>query len=64
MITVADESDIVTRLLNSDGRIAELFKEAADYIVSLRHAYSLASGSKEVPINGSAWPAVVEISSE
>lgn len=30
--------DIVTRLLNSDGRVNELLKEAAQYITTLRQS--------------------------
>jgi len=37
MSTLPDD-DIVTRLLNSDGRADELLKEAAGYITTLRHS--------------------------
>lgn len=32
------DDDLVTRLLNSDGRVDELLKEAAGYIITLRHS--------------------------
>ncbi len=32
------DDDLVTRLLDSDGRVDELLKEAAEYITTLRQA--------------------------